>query len=126
MAGRTDGLIKNFRAAVAIPAYTIVKFGVSDVLVTPTVAAGDASIGITGELAADVGERCDVHMSDIADVRLGGPVTRGDPLTSDVQGRAILAAPGSGAKVRTIGFALASGVLGDVAPARLVPGMMTG
>lgn len=126
MAGRTDGLIKNFRAPAPIAAWTIVKFGASDIDVATAVAAGDASIGVTGELAAAAGERVDVHMSDIADVRYGGNVAAGAPLTSDAQGRAITAAPGAGVKMRTIGFALASGVVGDVSPARIIPGLITG
>lgn len=127
MAGRTDGLIKNYRAGAAgVAPFTIVKPGASDVEAVPAAGTGDAAIGVSGELAAAAGERCDVHMSDIADVRLGGPVTRGDLLTSDAQGRAIAAAPGAGAKVRMIGLALVSGVLGDIAPVRILPGQITG
>lgn len=126
MAGRTDGLIKNFRAGVAIAAYRIVKFGASDVEVLPAAAPADAIIGVTSEIAADAGQRCDVMMSDIADVRLGGAVTRGDPLTSDATARAVLAAPAAGAKMRIVGFAMASGVADDIAPVRIVPGLITG
>lgn len=126
MAGRTDGLIKNFRAAAAILPWRIVKFGASDVEAVTAAAAGDALIGISSELAADAGQRCDVMMSDIADVRFGANVTRGDPLTSDAVGRAITAAPGAGAKMRIIGFALVSAIADDVGPARIVPGLITG
>lgn len=126
MAGRTDGLIKNFRATAAVAAFTIVKFGPSDIEATPAAAAADASIGVSGEVAAAAGERFDVHMSDIADVRFGGVVTRGDPLTSDAQGRAVTAAPAAGANARIVGFALVSAVLGDIGPARIAPGLMQG
>lgn len=126
MAGRTDGLIKSFRAPAAIAARTIVKFGAADDSVATATAAADMSIGVTGELAAAAGERCDIHMNDIAEVRYGGAVTRGDPLTADGTGRAITAAPGAGVKVRIIGFAMASGAADDIAPARIAPGMFTG
>jgi len=128
MAGRTDGLIKNFRATVAIPARTIVKFGASDLDIVISAIAADASIGVTGELDAAAGERADVHMGDIVEVRYGGNVTRGDPLTTaaDGSGRAVTAAPGAGVKVRLIGFAMASGVADDIAAARWAPGVMTG
>ncbi len=126
MAGRTDGLIKTFRFAVATAPYRFVKFGASDTEATPAVAATDAIIGATIELPVDAGQRGDVALTGIADVTFGGPVGRGDPVTSDAQGRAIVAAPGAGTRVRIAGFAMASGVLGDIAPVHLQPGFMTG
>lgn len=126
MAGRTDGLIKNFRASGAIAPWLIVKPGASDTQVAVAAASGDALIGVSSEIAAEDGQRCDVMMSDIADVRYGANVTRGDLLTSDANGRAITAAPAAGVKMRTIGFALISAVAGDVGPARIVPGQITG
>lgn len=126
MAGRTDGLIKNFRASAAVGAYTIVKFGAADTDAAPASAAGDALIGTTGELGAALGERVDVHMGDIPEVRFGGNVTRGDPLTSDANGAAVTAAPGAGVKVRIIGFATVSGAAGDIGTYRYAPGVVTG
>lgn len=126
MAGRTDGLIKNFRSSAAIGARLIVKFGAADDTIALATAATDASIGVTGELAAASGERADVMMGDIVEIVLGGNVARGDKLTSDGQGRAVTAAPGAGVTHHIIGFALASGVLGDWAPVRFAPSMLKG
>lgn len=126
MAGRTDGLIKNFRATGLIEPYRIVKFGAADTDVTQAAGAADASFGVSIELQALAGERVDVAISEIADVRYGGNVTRGDFLTSDAQGRAVVATPAAGVSVRTIGVAMVSGVLNDVGSARLAPGRFTG
>lgn len=126
MAGRTDGLIKNFRAGAAVAPYRIVKFGASDVQVVTAAGAGDALVGVSSEIAADANERIDVMMNRIADVRYGGNVTRGDLLTSDAQGRAITAAPGAGVKMRTIGQALVNAVADDIGSAHIVPGQITG
>lgn len=126
MAGRTDGLIKNFIAGAAIPRRRIVKFGANDQQVVLAVAAADASIGITTEIDADANERIDVVLSNLAEVAYGGNVGRGDPLTSDAQGRAIAAAPAPGERQRIIGFAMAAGVVGDVGVCRIAPGFITG
>lgn len=125
MAGRTDGLIKNFTAPAAIAARTIVKFGAADNAVATAAAAADLLIGVTGEVPAAAGERCDVHLGGIVEVRYGGNVARGNLLTSDATGRAIAAAPAAGTTARTIGVALSSGVADDIGVALFVPGLVT-
>ena len=47
MAGRTDGLIKNFEASGAIPARHFVKFGAGDDLIALATASTDAIIGVS-------------------------------------------------------------------------------
>lgn len=126
MAGRTDGLIKSFIAGAAIPRRRIVKFGANDQQVVLGAAATDALIGITTEIDADSGERTDVILTDLAEVTYGGNVTRGDPLTSDATGRAVVAAPAAGARARIVGFAMVSGVSGDVGVCRIAPGFISG
>lgn len=126
MAGRTDGLIKTFRAAGPVAPRRIVKLGAADDLVLAAAAAGDASIGVSQELGADAGEPLDVALDGIGEVTLGGNVERGDQLTSDAEGRAITAAPAAGVAVRTIGTALASGVAGDIAPLIIERGVVRG
>jgi hypothetical protein len=59
-------------------------------------------------------------------VRLGGNVTRGDPITADAASKGVTAAPAAGANVRIIGFALQSGVLNDVIDYQIAPGLMQG
>jgi len=109
------GLIKNLIAAAVIAAYRIVKFGADDAHVAQGAAATDALIGVTGQLGAAAAEdRIDITLSGTVYVEYGGAVTRGDPLTSDAVGRAVTAAPAAGVNNRTIGFAMSSGVLGDI------------
>lgn len=126
-AGRTDGLIKSFGAGATIPTRTLVKFaGPDDDTVIPAAAATDAVIGVSGELAAALGDRVDVHLTDLAEVTYGGAVTRGDLVVSDAVGRAVTAAPAAGANVRLAGTAMASGVLGDIGVVLIARGSLQG
>ncbi|WP_426255414.1 hypothetical protein [Sphingomonas sp. DC2300-3] len=126
MAGRTDGLIKTFRAGAAIAPYLFVKFGADDQSVVPAAAATDDILGSNVELAAAQGERIDVALGGLPEIRLGGPVARGRPITSDAAGRAVEAAPAAGVRVRIAGFALSTGVAGDIVAYRAAPGFVTG
>ncbi|MDQ1229281.1 hypothetical protein [Sphingomonas sp. SORGH_AS_0879] len=126
MAGRTDGLTKNFRAGAAIAPYLILKFGADDQTLLPAAGPTDDLIATSTELAAVQGERFDAALGGLPEVRLGGNVGRGRPITSDAQGRAVEAAPAAGVRVRIIGFSLATGVLGDVVAYRPAPGFITG
>ncbi|MGK9234782.1 DUF2190 family protein [Inquilinus limosus] len=107
---RNHGLVKTFVAAAAFAGYRIVKFGADDTVALAT-APADMAIGVVDMLGASApGISCDVVLTGIAEVEYGGPVTRGDDLTADAQGRAVVAAAGN----RVIGKAMATGVLGDI------------
>ncbi|TSD86016.1 DUF2190 domain-containing protein [Mycobacterium sp. KBS0706] len=109
---RNHGLVKPFVAGAIVPPYRIVKFGADDDTAIAAAAAADKSIGVTDMLGASaVGVTFDIVLTGIAEVEYGGPVTRGDDLTADAQGRAVaVAAAGN----RVIGKAMATGVLGDI------------
>ena len=68
----------------------------------------------------------DVTLGGPAEVVLGGAVTRGQPLTSDANAAAVAAAPAAGVNAFTSGFALASGVAGDVIPFHAMRGVIQG
>ena len=119
-------MIRNFKAEGVIPAFTIVKMGSADGQILAAAAATDKLMGVTTDIGAAINERADMIMGGVADVLFGGAVTRGDPLTSDASGRAVTAAPAAGANVRLIGFALVSGVLGDVGQIEVKQGLMQG
>jgi len=119
-------LIKSYTAGADLTAYRIVKPGAADGVVIPSAAVSDLLIGVTNDVAALNGERQDVIHMGIADITLGGNVTRGNPVTSDSVGRAVNAAPAAGANNHIIGFALISGVLGDIVPVLLSPGRIQG
>lgn len=119
-------LTKQFIAEAAINAYRIVKFGTTDDYVIQAAAVGDASFGVVEGVAPAAGERCDVVMAGIAEVKLGGTVARGGPITSDATGQGVASAPAAGANNRVIGYALQSGVSGDVIPVQIAPSSLQG
>lgn len=123
MARRTDGLIKGFRAGAAVAARRIVRFGASDISVTQASTALARAIGVSVELAADIGEPVDVALSGITDVDYGGAVARGDFLTSDADGRAV---PAVTAGARIVGQAMVSGVAGDIGSVHLAKSVRPG
>lgn len=108
------GLIKTYDASGAIPAYSVVKFTTTDFQVAAASAVGDALAGITTEVAAVDGERCDVIHDGIAYALCGGTIAQGDPLTTNASGQVVKAAPATGVNNSCIGRARQSGVSGDV------------
>jgi len=121
-------MTKSFKnGGAAIGAYRIVKFGSADDTAAQASAATDYLLGISNNLgAAATDTRFDVHLAGIAEVEYGGNVTRGQPLTADGDGKAIAAAPQAGANMRIIGFAVISGVSGDIGAAQVAPGQIQG
>ena len=119
-------LNKGGTAEAAIAAYRIVKPGTADGNYLQAAAATDALNGVCESVGPAVGERLDVIKVGIADVEFGGTVARGAPVTSDANGKAVLAAPAAGSNVRVIGFAEVSAVAGDIAPILVSPCVMQG
>jgi hypothetical protein len=118
---------KSYNAAAAIAASTIVKFGSNDYDVIPAAASTDLLIGVSrSDVAAASGEPVDIIHEGIAHLKLGGTVTRGAKITSDASGYGIAAAPAAGVNAQIIGFALASGVSGDVIPLFIAFSVMQG
>jgi len=135
---KIEGLITNYDAAGTINPRRICKFDASDTTVVQASAATDALLGVSDPVGTELygvpdsngvvntGEPVDVHRNGIAPVDYGGNVTRGDPLTSDANGKAVAANPSSGSNVRIIGYAEVSGVDGDVGAVFIAPGVMQG
>lgn len=119
-------LTKSFNAGGAIAAYSIVKAGANDYDVLQAAAATDKPLGVTTELAAVLGERVDVVLGGIVDVKINGTVTRGDPICSDASGLGVTAAPVAGTNNGVIGRAVISGVAGDIVPVLLANGTFQG
>lgn len=117
---------RSHAAQSAVGAYLILKPGSADMTVVPATAATDLLIGTSDALAKASGEMVDVGIGHVHEVICGAAVTRGQPLTSDANGKAIPAAPAAGSNVRIIGFAEVSGVLNDVITYRLSLGVMQG
>ncbi len=120
-------IVKTYSAEGSISPNRIVKPGAADYGVVVAAAVGDKLIGVTVPIISVVsGDSVDVIHEGIADLALGGTVTRGDLLTSDASGQGVTAAPGAGTNNRVIGIALVSGVSGDIIPVLLSPGSVQG
>lgn len=135
----TPTLTKNFVAEAAIAKRRIVKFGTADGKALQAAAASDAMYGVSAELDAAINERADVVVAGLAEVEYGGNVTRGDPLTADADGKAVVATrhthtentagayaqnatTAAASAVRIVGWAMVSGVVGDIGLAQIAPG----
>lgn len=119
-------LSRAFNAGGAIISNSFVKFGSDDDTVVQAAAAADSVIGAVSMVAvpglgAVSGDRVDVELIGIVDIKLGGSVTRGGLVTSDAAGKAIAATAAAGSNVRAAGIALASGVAGEIIPVLLNP-----
>ncbi|WLT30082.1 capsid cement protein [Geothrix sp. PMB-07] len=120
-------IVKCFTAEGTILPYRIVKPGAGDFGVVQAAAAADKIIGVTMPLVSVVsGDSVEVAQEGIAEVKLGGTVTRGDFLVSDASGQAITAAPAAGTNNVLLGRAQISGVSGDIIPVLLTLGSFQG
>jgi hypothetical protein len=101
--------IKNYIAEATINGYRIVKHGTSDGQALQAASVTDALMGISNRLGADAANnRVDVVKAGIAELEFGGNVTRGDPVTTNADGKGVKAIPGA-----TVQTAIAGGAAGD-------------
>lgn len=120
---RNELFIKACYAGAAILPFHLVKHGAADGFAVTSAAATDASFGVADSLGAEAAnDPVDIIRGGIAEVVYGGTVTRGQPITSDAQGRAVVAVAGN----RIIGFAEVSGVVGDRGSVFIAPGFVGG
>lgn len=120
-------IVKTYTAGGTIAPNTLVKFGSSDDVVVAAAAATDLIVGVSvapGTVAS--GERIDVQLSGIADVKMGGTVARGAPVTADSSGYGVAPAPAAGVNNYTIGRALRTTASGDIAEVMLERGTFQG
>lgn len=127
MMGQTSGLEKTPKCTAAIlTAYLIAKFGADDDTLSQATASTENLIGVFQHTTSAAGDDVRVMLTGITRVKLGGTVTRGGLATSDANGKAVAAAPGSGVNASVIGRVLASGVADDIVPMLLGPGQIQG
>ena len=115
------GMITPFRAAGAIGKYRIAAHGAADGAAIQAEDGDTTLLGVTTDINAADGSIVDVVRSGPASVTFGGPVTRGDPLTADADGRAVAVALPAEADTFIVGYAEVSGVLGDIGAALVAP-----
>jgi hypothetical protein len=109
---RNPLLDKTFTAGGTINPYRLCKFGGSDTAIVQAAAATDAIIGVSGQIGAASGEVLDITLIGVGEVQAGGSITRGNQITSDANGKAVVASDGN----VIIGKALASASAGDILP----------
>lgn len=119
--GATTGLEKSVKCTAAIATqFLIAKFGADDNTLSQAAAATDNLIGIFQHTTTNAGDEVRVMLDGISNLKLGGTVTRGGPITSDANAKGVAAVLGQ----NIIGFALASGVLNDIIPVLIAPGVL--
>ncbi|MEM1426390.1 MAG: DUF2190 domain-containing protein [Cyanobacteria bacterium P01_H01_bin.130] len=115
-------LVKAFEASGAIARYSLVSLGPVEGQVAAATAATDTCLGVSREVDAIAGECCDVVLTGVAKVRVGGAVALGAQVTATTDGKAVTA--GSGDRVAGIALEAAS-VDGGIIPVLLAPGGLT-
>ena len=81
----------NYRTASGIAAYLIARHGSEPRAAELATGPTDKLIGAVGEPGSEDGGMADIVRNGVSDVRLGGTVGNGDPLTSDANGKAVKA-----------------------------------
>ena len=126
MAGHNPIAILAAVAGGAITKRRIVRHGTADGVALQGNGVATTPLGVSTEIDVVSGETVDIVRLGPADVEYGGTVARGDPLTSDASGRAVVAAPAAGTNNRCVGFAEVSGVVGDIGTVFVNPFIMQG
>lgn len=118
--------IKSYVAAADVAGYLIVKAAAptTGTTVQAGAAATDVLIGVTDSMGGVSGKAMDVVLLGPAEVRLGGNVGFGDPLTCDGNGKAITAVAAADTNKRIVGWAGAPGAADDIIPLRVSPGFL--
>lgn len=120
----TPVLTKSFRVgAAAITGFLIMKFGAGGAAEVAS-AGTDPLIGAADSMGAPAGGMVDVTEVGWSEVRAGGNISWGDPLTANNLGKAVKAVPVAGSVVSIIGFARSDASDGDIIPYLAAPGVL--
>jgi len=111
MSFKAQGIDLSFNAGGDLSAqqYRIVKHTASDLAVAN--ATDLNQVGVLQDAPAAAGRPGVVRVFGVSKVKLGGTVAKGDRLTSDANGAAIVAVTGK----QVVGIAMTAGVSGDTA-----------
>jgi hypothetical protein len=118
--------VLTFTAGGSISQNTFVKFSADNTVVAAS-AATDSIIGVCVQPGGcSSGDRCDVQVAGVADVKMGGTVARGGLVTADSSGQGVAPAPSTGVNNRVAGIALLTAASGDITEVLLSPGSTQG
>ena len=109
--------------AAAIDPYLIVQGNTSDLILAAT-AATQKLIGTTDSVGAEASSPTGIALDGVGEVRLGGNVAFGAPITSNNASKGVTAAGVAGETHFIIGYALKAGVADDVIPYRIAAGVI--
>lgn len=117
-------LTKSYELSGAIGAYNVAAFTTpgDGSRIEPASSPAQRLVGSTGRSTGGAGEIIDIDRSGFSQVRLGGAVAAGDPLTTDATARAVIATDGD----RYFGFAEEPGEVDDVVDYLVAYGFWTG
>lgn len=116
---------KSFVASTAIDGYLVVKAAGDGTKLALATAATDLLMGAADSMGAEAGGALDLGLAGIGEVRLGGNIAFGEPLTANAASKAIKALPANSTQVRIIGYALAAGVAEDIIPYHIALGQLS-
>lgn len=126
MTGRTPILTKSFRVgSAAVEGFLILTASGDGETLVVADASTDLLVGVAGSMGAPANGMVDVDLGGIGEVRFGGNVEHGDPLTANALGRAVTAVAEAGKLVRIIGFAMVDAVNGDIGGFLIAPGVLS-
>jgi len=115
MSGPNDLLVKTFKAGAAIAKNAIVMFDSADDTVIVATAVTDLPIGIALEAAAAAGDRIEVAVAGIGEVKSAGVIARGDYVVAAAGGEGV-AGTAATAKQNAIGVAMNGVADNDIFP----------
>lgn len=126
-------LIKNYEQEEAIALYKIVTAGTADDQVKHADDSAEVIIGVANDYTLSqavnsaIGKRVDITRLGLAEVKLGGAVSRGDLLTTNASGLAVKVTDNmvNAATIFYLGFAEADGVENDIIEALVIPGKLS-
>lgn len=127
MSGIRNPVYYPFLAGATIAPNLLVKIGAADQTVIPGAAAADVVVGVSAQsITAASGDRVDVVMSGVYEVKSGGVITRGAPICSNGSGQGIVSAPAAGTNNGIVGFALEEAASGDLFACYINPSVRQG
>jgi len=115
MAGPNNILTKTFVSGAAIAKSVIVMFDSADDTVIVATANTDLPIGISVEAVDGAGERIEIGLIGIFDLKAAGAITRADYVVATTGGEGV-AGTGTTAKQQAIGIAMAGVADDDIFP----------
>ena len=125
-----DGFYKSRPIAADIAGFIIAAFTGTGQTVAAAASPAAPIAGVTDSVGGKASYGLvDVQLTQEADIRYGGTVKAGDPLTaaSDGTGRAVKATkPGAGATVNVIGVAQVDGIADDIGKVLITPSVLLG